>query len=325
MVNKVKVKKRATPRPPAPTRVSIPRQIVPSVPKQMVHDVCAISNPFCEAARTAKIPDGNFQPTFAYGTRFMKTLTTNGSGDAAFFILPQMLYVYFVASMAGPIATFSGASGDSTGIAFNEQGYRITSFGVKVTPRCAPLNASGMIRVREYRATGSSLQIIDVDQPTPYMYNQALRDSRPISAIGARNVYADSVKFQTSSGDNPVGAIVSTTCGWNPVLIAVRGGPANTAVLDVEICFNYELVFSEDSGSNMMIATKAAPENVPVMSSALKVLDKVERFGNKVGEALDSEFGRAATQMLAQGFGYLLGGPTGAAAGTAVRGLAMGM
>ena len=128
---------------------------------RITKSVCSITDPFCAAANGAQYPDMMATPTFPYQNRTIQTLNTNASGNGSVIYLPAFVYNFGKdGAMVDPNnAVYTTLSSTVSGLGFQPTKYRIVSWGTRLKSVAAPLNSSGMVRIRAYNADGPSLAI----------------------------------------------------------------------------------------------------------------------------------------------------------------------
>jgi len=277
-----------------------------------VHDVCSLSNPFCDGAQTAKYPDQQRSFTLPYRVVLINTISTDANGNAAFWVYPQFTYAVGTSTV-----TAGGITGaptfDATGITLGINGYRVNSCGVKVMSIANLMTVQGVVCMREYNDTETTnLNAVDINQPTKEMLDYPLRKTQETCVVLQKSGQLTSM-FRKTSLDDPTYPLVAPT-GWNPILIAVSGGPASTAVLRCETVINYEFTF-DDNGNTYRLATPPAKMDLALQQTSNSVLADVGTFVDKGVSALEALFQNKATKYIMGAIGGYLGGPKGASAG----------
>lgn len=273
---KAAVRTPPVPRPPRVPRA--PKQ--PRVAPATVHAVCGLTDPFCDASVGAKLPDGSSMRTMPYRIHFVKTLTTDASGNVGQLILPNVYQSPAVTgSIVGTVFTAAAMGAAVVALPAGVTRYRMISCGYVLRNICAPLNAQGVVELRTFStAGGGSLAAIDL---VTYMCANsatfALQDCHSHSTIIAHTAQR-AADFYAPLETTPTTAVTAWVApGFCPSSIGVIGGPASTAVLRLEIIMNVEYVFADDEP--MALATTPSPPYSPTLTAAAA---RVQSFGNLV-------------------------------------------
>lgn len=234
-----------------------------------VHSICALTDPFCDHAYGAKTPDTLSTRTLAYRLTGRATLATGAGGAGAILVVPGYNTFYAVgdATTTPGVAVYGAAA--PVGTSLLPAGYRIVSFGVRIRNLLAPINSSGIIRVRGYtQNTGTSLTATSTSN-----YNCDFHDDLSMSNFTHMDIVGKRLDLTSNlivapATTHPTGNVVNWVApGWGAFQIVLEGGPASASSLDLEFVINYELTF-EDSDSLNLITTPPPAQNTALTQAA---------------------------------------------------------
>lgn len=236
---------------------------------------------------------------------------SDAGGYANLFICPQYSYLpYSIVNVyAGNSITSWSNYGAASTIA-GVTGYRIVSSGFVVRHIVSPLNAAGMVYIRQYASEVNSL-IAPADTTTynaTAVANVSVQDTKEIAVALQRTsqmpqTFYSPVTDRANAGD-------SLPRGFGSATIAVAGAPASTPILEIEFIVNFELIF-EDSSDLAQVATHPPPANALLTTAAAHVTSTmtpiitngVAYFGKQIVT-------RAATALATAMFGPVAGATT---------------
>lgn len=298
-------------------RYSVPsrnvRSSVGGIDKRDHEAVCSLSNPFCAAARGARIPDDDSTPSIPVTIKDTWHLDSDAGGKLAFQIMPRLN------DMRKKALTFTGASvatwdswldiQDYTVLETNFSQYRIVSFGVRVYSSLAPTNQSGVVRM------------VTVNEPLPgsASFDGGLWQEITTAPVSECDQYwiskpkgVDWKKYRDIS---------STDNDYTSLGAYVFGLPASTSnAITVELTINLEFAVKLDTiGST--IAKPGAPSKPHVLAAASSVHAKHnghhenkpsfwQRMGNFAKNAI-LETAANAIPFVGQSVARLIGGKSG--------------
>lgn len=275
-------------------------------PAHVVEAVCGLTDPFCQAAWSAKFPDNSGIRTLAYPWHSRQSMTTDVNGNATVMFLPNYEYdgsTDGTVSANGQTCTFASVLGPTTRLT-GVSNYRINTAGMLIKRISAPLTSAGMVYIRGYSVhNGSGLGTISSNSyACDFSADIPLQDCKEVAVLVPRTG-PNSRFWHRPTGTTPTSAITDwTTNGYAVIVVTVVGGPVSTGVLEIENRTNYELTFTDGNASQIM-ATKAAPAS-NVINYAVDVLASEAKhvFRNgmaQVGNAVRSEASAALQRMLA--------------------------
>lgn len=290
--------------------------------------ICAISDPFCVAARGAKWPDAQSTRSVCIPVRGSFSVGTDANGNAARLMVPRWSTgVAAFSSITGTVATWSAMSAWVGTAAFSPQSVRLVSGGIKITNISPRLSAAGTLYLSSIPG-GNSLNITTMDFAD---YGQEQMDTYTMSSLVDKSVFA----FFKAGGNesrqfNPVIADTSTavlnTYDWCPIVIGVTGAQTNTTVLRVEYQLNFELLFPRSDAMSLMGTPPPAADSVAAGGSSF-VSSKIGSILSGSYEVVEKVFAQKAKQYLAgaaaRAAGYALGGSAGMGAAGMITDYAM--
>lgn len=249
-----------------------------------VHEICAITNPFCDESKGSRWPDGSAGYSVPFPQRYRFYVSTDSTGRAAVLttVNPRRS-MYTAATFTGPNDVVDGWNGqnidDAAFSAGNFSSVRVVSSGVKFVCTLAPMYASGsvtMIEVppnEEESNINAYLSFSLTQQNKPTYVTMPLRDNRALyglhrpSGPDARS-FGDLDYIVDPGAVPPVEVASYSTFDWSSLIFYIKGAPANTTVgfVDVFLNLEYEVI------ANSTLGTFARPAPVE---------DKVAMQGNQ--------------------------------------------
>lgn len=281
--------------------------------RRQMHNVCGLSDPFCDHANGAKYPDSSNVRTLTLSLKGTFDVITNASGVAAFLFQPDFMYLPqstpTVLGVGGLVTGWDARSAMNTNLPAT--GYRIVSAGFHMRRICAPLTTSGIVRIRSWGT--NNFGTLDTIPTATYnatsISDVSLQDLKDFAAICPHSAASPQLIYNTGV-DTPI-VSNSTPNGYQPITVFVGGAPASTTVIVVSWVINYELVFDEDQAL-AQLATPSPPANSIITTAAAKVTSTLPSFFDKGVSMVAGYIERKALSAL----GSFLGGPAGAAVGT---------
>lgn len=225
----------------------------------------ALSDPFSDQARGAKIPDEDSTKSFAVQIRDIAGIDSDANGRAAMVIRPGTASSVDTGNVitATEVTSWNGSVSlsDNTALAAAGNQYRIVSWGVRIYSQLAPTNQSGQFRVIT----------MPEDHVSPFNYNTSFFEE-----IKVYPTTEDSVHWISK----PIGVTwkeyvdVGNHCPWERVVIVAEGLPAiQPNCFTVEIVMNLEIQPQLGSITGA-IANDAAEHKPHVMTAAGEVLKR---------------------------------------------------
>lgn len=290
-----------------------------AVPRAIVHQICGLSDPFCNHANGAKFPDVSNQKTFTISRRGRVTLNSGANGNGTMMFYPRWGYVpiAFGASGVFPVVD-SWTDFVSDGLNLSVMKYRVNTCGFTVTSIMAPLEASGELDIRSYNLTPNDLLGIDVlGYNCDQKFMCAARKVDGLAAVPSFTTVPRATFFDTSFvGNNPTS--ISSEKGFMPLVLSYTGCPVQKDCFVLEWVVNYEVAISESSPFAQAM-TPPPPSNQLITDSVSRVQSTLKSNFFEKGIAAAS---RTIEEGAVAAVGGLLGGPQGAIAADALFNLA---
>jgi hypothetical protein len=287
----------------SPRPVRPPKSRVQSsfrVGQHHVRGVCAVTDPFCPAAKNSKWPDGTSGNTFTQQFRGNTSLTADSAnGNGAFVICPQAPYGYMkhTGATTSSTVTFPAAftpwqTAGTSMLETHGDIYRIVSFGVIVRSVASATNAAGLVTL------GSSGTF---RQPTTTLtLGSELYDEVVIEAIQPGLEVAWIAQPRTpvarSLGGQSVAAQISGN-GWSSLTIEYSGCNNSATVLNVEWFINIE--FNLKANDTLAALATRNPPKAPIAETATShVHSTLGSFVSGGVEAVEKAVADAASTAL---------------------------
>lgn len=272
----------------------------------VAHDVCAITNPFCDASKGSKWPDQSAGQTLAVPVRMRYNLTTDAAGRTG----AMFTSAYPGGILPGSVNAFGEWNWNIDGLNRDIQGYlpaftgglesyRIVSAGVRVTPVTSAMNSQGVINMIEvppcddwndYATVAATLKNFPSYETLP------LKSHDSIYGIMRPN----GPESRTFVPIQPVADIVPTgtfsTNDWTSILVVVEGGAPASTVAIVDVYVNIELVFSDNNALGYI--TTRAPHSSPVLTDTSAQLIRGNAIMRGTDDTVDDSFLRRAYAAL---------------------------
>jgi hypothetical protein len=286
----------------------------------LANKACGLVDPFCEHAIGAKYPDDASVKTLSYTSRYNYYLSTDANGNAAALLAPQISYniavpctVNFPTLVCLPTGTNFDPSPVTALSGYSK--FRIVSCGFRLRNITAPLYASGMVYIRSYGTEGNSS--FTTFEPGTYAASNyidiPLQQVRDASCIFEHT----SQMPQTFYAPPASSAILGwTAVGFNPMTIALLGGPASTNCLVLEFVVHMEYTFQEGEALQLA-ATPAPPMNPQLTGIAGAITSAGKTVFQRSTTALSTWVYKKAVEYGTRAVMSALG-PAGAAASTAL-------
>nr|WPR18185.1 MAG: coat protein [Chemarfal virus 44] len=267
--------------------------------KSKLEAICSVADPFCNAAIGSKYLDIGKVRSLSYSWHSQNTFASDLGGRVGMLCIPDYLNgAYVQGLMTGSVMTI--ATANATSKIANVSSYRIVSWGAKVRCIAPPLSASGLLSIRVFDSyTGADFASIDTTT-----YNCSSYLDVPLQAatevcvvLGRLDVTSKKFikPFDTLQGGSNVTNWVSP--GFQSCTIAINGGPASTAVINVEFFVNYELTFS-DSDGNQQLALPSHPYNQTISDATDTVVTSVKSIFASGAKEVASTIASASKQAL---------------------------
>jgi len=246
-----------------------PTQPSSKVPHSFVEKVCSRLDPFCPAAVGSRQLDSGNLRTIAYPFKYRATLQSSGANVGSTLWLPGYgIAPFWAGTMASPPTAVWTTIPTTSYLGSNVNAFRIVSAGVLIKNICAPLNCSGMVRIKSFNITsGNAMGSVDcLTFNASKTMDIPLQDCKEVAVVLARTDSSQAVRFFSPTAINPDNNINNyLSPGWEALVIAVDGVPSNTNVLDLEYFFNLEVVIGDNDALQLMAAP--TPKDAPLLKS----------------------------------------------------------
>jgi hypothetical protein len=285
------------------------------VPEHLVHKVCSLTDPFCGAARGAKIHDGtNLRTLSVQCTGFVSAVTGAGSGvqAIAFSADPSCGYQVAATNTGDIINTWAaGIPYQGWSSIPTTANWRLVSAGATVTPSMSMMNNQGTIGILAIPSSGTTVAINNVDLNS-LSYETNIRtpaaDVRGLTGL-VKSDHVNSDIFRVQSAGS-AGVVPSN--GNDILVVYITGGPLSTGVFTIKYVFNYEVTFPSATFFNQ-IATPAAKSDIGLQAAANDVRGEITQVVKGGVQQVETMVSRLAHNALVD-IGGFFGGPMGAGA-----------
>lgn len=289
-----------------------------AVSPKLVHDICAVSDPFCPGANSAKWPDNSFMRSLNWNIPGqIVALNNNATGQDCVMFLPTYGNTVYPTSIVGTNVTFATTVTSIT-TAPTYASVRLTNWGLQVYCVANAFNSQGTVHIRTFAPmSGVGLATVDytstqastvVDIPiSRLMQEDCLIIPMPMGSI-ARN-FRPSTEW-LNNGDSLSGF---KNPGWEIVTVGVAGAAANSVTVAVKAFYHYEYL-PLDGDSSYSFATPPPASSPLVQQGSAAALKTIGNVVTGTYKKLEEHFTRRAANYLAGAIGGLIAGPAGATA-----------
>lgn len=251
--------------------------------------VCALSNPFCAAARGSRIPDDDSSPSIPATMTNTFEVVTDSAGDAAFSISPALFSIFKTASVVtGTTATTwnsAQAIKDYTALSTAAHEIRVVSFGVRVYSVLAPTEQSGYCRLMT--APEVFVNGINLDGG---LWEAV--ETYPMSELDAH------VILKPQGNEWKSYKPMTDFFNYNYLAGIVKGAAPSKTALIVELVVNVEFTVNL-SNITASVALPGEPSNPHVLAAASRVHAKHKGIHNGTTQTVGSKLlGFAKTALL---------------------------
>jgi hypothetical protein len=231
------------------------------VPKpQHVSAVCAVTNPFCPAAKNSKWPDGTNGNTMTSQIRGNTTLSSglNGNGYFAFASAFPYGFIGYSTTTSSTVTLVANYSPYQTSPLFTTYGaeYRIVSFGVCARAVASATTSSGLITLGTMGTAPAVSSVITLGSE---LYDEvtvrAVQPGMEVSWI-AQPRGATAREFKSASTST------SVTNDWTNLAIELSGCPNSSAMVNIEWFMNIEWTTTVNSAITALARPNPPKSNV---------------------------------------------------------------
>lgn len=236
------------------------------IPRSAIEYICSITDPFCPHAQGAKFMDQASVRSLPFTKRERYVVSSDANGNGSLLILPSFIYqsgnsaTTITGGGSASFTTVRTSSGNPSAVGQ----IRLTSAGALIRSIIAPINASGILRIRGFSSSAAAISSAvligtyncDFSSDTPvHSVNEVAVALRRTDDLVKRFTQPLLLDDDTDPSDNN-NALIST----GPLLISVQGAASTSVVLDVEVVLHWEVTFNDDN-SLQAITTAAPPYN----------------------------------------------------------------
>lgn len=254
----------ADPRPVKPRKRRVRKPTGKSVSHGHVHAICAVTNPFCPAAKGSKWPDGCAGSTLTEQFRGSYTMSSSADGNGIICFAPGAPFGYLpsISSTTTTATTNSAWSSYKSGSMLSTYGFdfRIVSFGVIARCVASATQASGLITFGTSRPLILSTAYTLGTQLYSNVTVKAIQPGLELSWI-SHNIGSDAHAFLplTTNLSNP-------PADWTALTVELTGVTASIPVVNFEWFMNVE--FNPTPTSAIVSLAKPNPPKIPAAEVA---------------------------------------------------------
>lgn len=240
--------------------------------------ICGLTDPFCEHASVARIPDLSATPSFTYSvtSTFDVGLTAQGKGLWIFKADPSVPGIYATLDASGAVTGWTNAPTPSawTSLGAEATSFRVVSWGVKYLTTQAWTGAQGVITSGTIAYEASTITSTSSVAFSNDVQLHALRDAN-IAFVGRRTDMESThyIAYGQDPSDN-----------WNTLVLMFNGGTPSSVCGSVVVTIHVEVRPQANSVSSRLART--ALPNVPVAMTAVTAVH--EAVPSVVNQALGS-------------------------------------
>lgn len=221
--------------------------------------VCSNLNAFCPEAKGAKVFDSNSEPSQTFQSRTMLNVTTNASGQAAYYFSSSPAYAWAVGTLSGnSVASWTNYNNTFyTSRVDDVSLYRVVSWGVRFKATEPSMTAKGIMLAV---GCGTRNEALNVSQSVNSLNQGYSADFTPVRDASIEIMgkpYGDQANFYIEIG--------SDMPGWSTSMFLFSGCSESTNIGTFEYIVNYEFSSVATTGLNQN-ATHAAPSVPDVLT-----------------------------------------------------------
>lgn len=239
---------------------------------RMAEACCAMSNPWDDACRGMKWPDGLSSRSLTMQMRYAFAVQVDGSGSMCLAIIPALDNGVLHATISGTTATY-GAAYDAhvlpTIFTANAFTYRFINFGVRMTAISSVATTAGQIVI-------TTLGEAPVLSSTVTIGNYyGIENYSDGAAVGKEYTWV-----ARPTGPRlfvpRTGATSTLDCNWTTLQFSILNGIPNGTTFLFEVCANVEYTLN-GTGSTAGLGALSQPDppaNQPLISAAQTLTNK---------------------------------------------------
>lgn len=239
-------------------------------------EVCAITNPFCDASKGSKWPDESASQTLAIPIRMRYGLVTDANGACGGVFTATYNSGILPGTMSGgnwvwDSAAIGKALQDYAPAFTGAEEYRLVSGGIKVTPITSAMNSQGIINIIELPPANAPDDYATINTLTknyPSYESMPLKSHDSIYAImrpNGANARIFNAVYVSRTDTSPLGF---TTYDWTSLLVNVAGGAPNETVAIVDIYLNLEVTIKVTDSLGYLMSPSAHANTTLTSTSA---------------------------------------------------------
>jgi len=270
---------------------------------QVMRYLCGLTDPFCEHANIARIPDMSSTPSFTYTLTAVYDLTTNAQGRAIYNFTNNMQNPgqYAVMDNVGTIESWTQlpASSSFTNLTGEAVSYRTVSWGVHFITTQAPLYAQGLIKTGTIQWEASTITNINQNGFSNDIIMVPVKDASLVFASKPNDMEA----YHYRNMDEVF------VREWNSLVLMISGATASTVVGQLVCVYRLECR-PEPNTVSARLARLPEPNIPTAMVASSKVRDALPGVFNEAKQAFSAAVEEEAVKAVS-------------AAATGLRGMVM--
>ncbi len=244
-----------------------------------IRGVCAITDPFCPAAKGSKWPDGSLGNTITEQIRYTFDVTAGTTGKQAFIWCPGLCfgllgtasYAALPSTTATMNATYylikpnaAGSNSNCMAATYGDT-YRVVSAGAIVRTVCSATDCAGTVTLGSCRPVPVSSNYVNGQESFQDCVVKAIQPGMEVSWI--------SQPAGTGAHDFlPIVAATNNTLtpvtDWQCLAIETNGGVSGKTYLSVEIYMNIEFTLATNQNALAQLAKPNPPAVVHATSAS---------------------------------------------------------
>lgn len=232
---------------PAKLRRAASGAPIRGIPQGHHDDLCGLTNPFCDQAKHAKVPDIGAGTSFTEQVRFDATLDSRVDGSCYACIAPKVNNVLLRNQAVTPTLwnTFYDTTSSNSLVSTYGGSGRIVTYGVRIVSLMSATDSKGSIALAAGLSPSGGVTVLTNADAYSHYDLHAIGPSSEWHMIG-KPLGSESTDYVDLSVYD--GTTETSIPGWNSLFILGEGLPVNSPVLRLEIVINYEYSFQTDSG-----------------------------------------------------------------------------
>lgn len=275
---------------------------------ELAREVCAITNPFCDASRGSKWPDQSAGQTLSVPVRVRHNITTDASGNAGTVFTTNYPHGILIGHVTHPYWDWGVAAGEHLTSSYaplllGADQFRVVSAGVRVTPITSAMNSQGILNLIELPVADNGSDYVRVDLTTkayPSYESLPLKAHDSVYAIMRPNGPTAREFKDLDDRYILVTDPVFETNDWTSIMVSVAGGPATTTVAVVDVYINLEVTISAGSAYGFL-TTRAPLPNLALTNASAAITQGTAIYRGSDGSVDESFMSRAWSYLKGAG------------------------